>query len=127
MKVEMLMPQMGESIVEATISKWLKKPGDTVRKDEIILEISTDKVDSEIPAPASGTLLEVLFSQGDVVPVKSKIAIIDTTQAAGASSHAASSFPAAAPAEKRAEQHAAAPATIVTANGGVGSTSASGR
>lgn len=78
MKVEMLMPQMGESIAEATISKWRKKPGDSVQKDEVILEISTDKVDSEIPAPAAGTLAEVLFNEGDVVPVKTKIAVIDT-------------------------------------------------
>lgn len=78
MKVEMLMPQMGESIAEATISKWRKKPGDTVQKDEVILEISTDKVDSEIPAPAAGVIAELLFNEGDVVPVKTKIAIIDT-------------------------------------------------
>lgn len=82
MKVEMVMPQMGESIAEATISKWLKNPGDSVEKDEIILEISTDKVDSEIPAPASGTLVEVLYEVGAVVPVKSKIAVIDTSGAA---------------------------------------------
>jgi 2-oxoglutarate dehydrogenase dihydrolipoamide succinyltransferase (E2 component) len=78
MKVEMLMPQMGESIAEATISKWRKKPGDSVQKDEVILEISTDKVDSEIPAPAAGVLAELLFNEGDVVPVKTKIAVIDT-------------------------------------------------
>jgi 2-oxoglutarate dehydrogenase E2 component (dihydrolipoamide succinyltransferase) len=84
MKVEMLMPQMGESIAEATISKWRKKPGDTVAKDEVILEISTDKVDSEIPAPAAGTLTELLFNEGDVVPVKTKIAIIDTAGGAAA-------------------------------------------
>jgi 2-oxoglutarate dehydrogenase E2 component (dihydrolipoamide succinyltransferase) len=84
MKVEMLMPQMGESIAEATISKWRKKPGDTVQKDEVILEISTDKVDSEIPAPAAGVLAELLFKEGDVVPVKTKIAIIDTAGGAAA-------------------------------------------
>lgn len=78
MRVDMNMPQMGESITEATISKWLKKVGETVKKDEIILEISTDKVDSEIPAPASGTLAEVLCNEGDVVAVKTKIAVIDT-------------------------------------------------
>jgi 2-oxoglutarate dehydrogenase E2 component (dihydrolipoamide succinyltransferase) len=86
MKVEMLMPQMGESIAEATISKWRKKPGDAVQKDEVILEISTDKVDSEIPAPAAGTLAEVLFGEGDVVPVKTKIAVIDTAGGAAAPS-----------------------------------------
>jgi 2-oxoglutarate dehydrogenase E2 component (dihydrolipoamide succinyltransferase) len=82
MKIEMLMPQMGESITEATISRWLKNLGDLVQKDEIILEISTDKVDSEIPAPASGVLAEVLFKTGDVVPVKTKIAVIDTEKSA---------------------------------------------
>ena len=62
MKVDMVMPQMGESIAEATILKWLKKPGDAVEKDEIILEISTDKVDSEIPAPSAGVIVEILFN-----------------------------------------------------------------
>ncbi len=88
MKVEMLMPQMGESIAEATISKWRKKPGDAVQKDEVILEISTDKVDSEIPAPAAGVLAELLFNEGDVVPVKTKIAIIDTDGKAAAAAPA---------------------------------------
>jgi 2-oxoglutarate dehydrogenase E2 component (dihydrolipoamide succinyltransferase) len=86
MKVEMLMPQMGESIAEATIAKWRKKPGEAVQKDEVILEISTDKVDSEIPAPAAGVIAELLFNEGDVVPVKTKIAVIDTEGAAGAPS-----------------------------------------
>lgn len=80
----MLMPQMGESITEATISKWLKKAGDFVNKDETILEITTDKVDSEIPAPASGILTEVLYAEGDVVPVKNKIAVIDSEGKASA-------------------------------------------
>jgi len=84
MKVDMLMPQMGESITEATISKWLKNVGDSIEKDEIVLEISTDKVDSEIPAPSAGVLSEVLFKEGDVVPVKSKIAIIDSEGSNGA-------------------------------------------
>jgi 2-oxoglutarate dehydrogenase E2 component (dihydrolipoamide succinyltransferase) len=86
MKIDMLMPQMGESITEATIARWLKKPGDSVEKDEIILEISTDKVDSEIPAPETGILTEVLFNEGDVVPVKVKIAVIDTEAAKGQTS-----------------------------------------
>jgi 2-oxoglutarate dehydrogenase E2 component (dihydrolipoamide succinyltransferase) len=84
MKVEMLMPQMGESIAEATIAKWRKKPGESVQKDEVILEISTDKVDSEIPAPAAGVIAELLFNEGDVVPVKTKIAVIDTNGAGAA-------------------------------------------
>jgi 2-oxoglutarate dehydrogenase E2 component (dihydrolipoamide succinyltransferase) len=93
MTVDMLMPQMGESIAEATISKWLKAPGDRVEKDEVILEISTDKVDSEIPAPASGVLSEVLYKEGDVVPVKTLIARIDS-QASGASATPAAAAPA---------------------------------
>ncbi|HMO02215.1 MAG TPA: dihydrolipoamide acetyltransferase family protein [Oligoflexia bacterium] len=76
MATEMVMPQMGESITEAKILKWRVKPGDKVERDQVILEISTDKVDSEIPAPASGYLSEILYKEGDVVPVKKVIAII---------------------------------------------------
>ena len=91
MRVDMVMPQMGESIAEATILQWKKKAGEAVEKDEIILEISTDKVDSEIPAPASGTLVELLFDEGSVVPVKEKIATIDTSGDAQAASTESSS------------------------------------
>ena len=80
MKVEIVMPQMGESIAEATILKWLKRPGDHVAKDEIILEISTDKVDSEIPASEGGLLYDVFFDAGEVVPVKTPIAVIETDE-----------------------------------------------
>ena len=95
MKVEMLMPQMGESITEATVSKWLKNVGDSVEKDEIILEISTDKVDSEIPSPAAGVIVEIIFQENDVVPVKTKIAVIDTEASAGATPSQPESQPAA--------------------------------
>lgn len=99
MRVDMVMPQMGESIAEATISKWLVKPGDKVEKDQTILEISTDKVDSEIPSPASGVVAEVLFKEGDVVPVKVKIAVIDTEASAKAAGKAsAAPAPSATPA-----------------------------
>ncbi len=83
MKTEMLMPQMGESIAEATILKWRKGIGERVEKDETILEISTDKVDSEIPAPAAGVIVELKAKEGDTVPVKSVIAIIDAAAKAG--------------------------------------------
>jgi 2-oxoglutarate dehydrogenase E2 component (dihydrolipoamide succinyltransferase) len=73
----MKMPQMGESIQEGTIIKWLKQVGEEVRQDEIILEISTDKVDSAVPAPASGVLLEILAREGDVVAVGNAVAVID--------------------------------------------------
>ena len=74
---DVVMPQMGESIVEGTITKWLKQPGDQVEKDEPLLEISTDKVDSEVPSPIAGTLKEVLFNEGDVVEINKVIARID--------------------------------------------------
>ena len=72
------MPKMGESIMEATILKWLKQPGDPIEQDETILEIATDKVDSEVPSPAAGILGEVLFSEDDVVAVGTVIATINT-------------------------------------------------
>ncbi len=72
------MPQMGESIAEGTVSKWLKRPGDAVERDEPILEISTDKVDAEIPAPASGTLVDVEVEEGETVEVGTIVAYIDT-------------------------------------------------
>lgn len=85
MRQEMVMPQMGESIAEATILKWHKGVGDQVEKDQTILEISTDKVDSEIPSPASGTIVEIIAQEGDTVEVKSVIAVIETDASAAAS------------------------------------------
>jgi 2-oxoglutarate dehydrogenase E2 component (dihydrolipoamide succinyltransferase) len=78
MKHDMVMPKMGESITEGTIIKWLKQIGDTVEKDEIVLEISTDKVDSEIPTPVSGKIVEFLANENDTVEVGNVIARIDT-------------------------------------------------
>lgn len=83
MKTEMMMPQMGESIAEATILKWRKGLGEKVEKDETILEISTDKVDSEIPAPAAGVIVELRAKEGDTVAVKSVIAVIDSAAQPG--------------------------------------------
>lgn len=77
-KVDLIMPKMGESIMEATILKWVKKPGDQVEMDETILEIATDKVDSEIPSPAAGTILEIFYNEDDVVEIGKVIAIIGT-------------------------------------------------
>ena len=80
MKFDMVMPKMGESITEGTIIKWLKKIGDTVEKDEIILEISTDKVDSEIPTPVAGKIAELIANENDTVEVGSVIAKIETEE-----------------------------------------------
>lgn len=76
-KFEILMPKMGESIIEATITKWLKGKGDHIEEDEAIAEIATDKVDSEIPSPVEGTITDIKFQEGDIVPVGQVIAIID--------------------------------------------------
>ena len=120
--VDMVMPQMGESIAEATILKWLRKIGDEVRKDETILEISTDKVDSEIPAPASGVLSEIVAAEGDTVAVKSIIAKIST----GASGNGASAAPVqqAAPASQAAPAPQPAPAKPAPAASAVQSSGA---
>lgn len=77
--VDLIMPKLGESIMEATILKWHKKPGDVVKQDETVLEIATDKVDSEVPSTAAGTITELLFNVNDVVPVGVAIARIETS------------------------------------------------
>src|SRR6266550_4268997 len=76
MATDVLMPQMGESIAEGTVSRWIKKVGDKVERDEPLLEISTDKVDAEIPSPASGTLTEIVVQEGTTVAVNSVVARI---------------------------------------------------
>ena len=76
MPTDVIMPQMGESIFEGTITKWLKKPGDTVQRDEPLFEISTDKVDAEIPSPASGVLTEVKIAEGNTVQINTVVGVI---------------------------------------------------
>src|SRR5262249_32006101 len=89
MATDVMTPQMGESIAEGTIVKWLKKVGDTVKRDEPLLEISTDKVDAEIPSPAAGVLLEIVGKEGDVIAVNAVIARIGETGGAEANAPAA--------------------------------------
>ena len=93
-RVDVLMPQMGESIAEGTLSKWLKKVGDTVKRDEPLFEISTDKVDAEIPAPAAGVLAEIKVQEGQTVPVQTLVAVLETEAGAVASKPAAAPAPA---------------------------------
>src|SRR3954467_408346 len=100
---DVVMPQMGESIVEGTLTKWTKKVGDKIERDEPLFEISTDKVDTEIPAPASGTLAEILVQEGQTVGINTVVAKIDETGGAAAAAPAqpaaaAAPPPAAAPA-----------------------------
>src|SRR3982751_825287 len=109
MPIDVVMPQMGESIAEGTVVKWLKKPGDKVERDEPLLEISTDKVDAEIPAPAAGTLTEILAQEGQTVTVNSVIARINAEGEAAAPSKPAAA-PAPAPAAEAPKAAASAPA-----------------
>ena len=88
-RIDVLMPQMGESIAEGTLSKWLKRLGDEVKRDEPLFEISTDKVDAEIPAPQAGVLAEIKVQEGQTVPVQTLVAVIETDKAAAAASPAA--------------------------------------
>jgi pyruvate dehydrogenase E2 component (dihydrolipoamide acetyltransferase) len=96
MPTDVVMPQMGESITEGTITKWLKKPGDTIQRDEPLFEISTDKVDAEIPSPAAGTLKEIKISEGTTVQINTVVCSID--EAGSSSASPAKTETAAAPA-----------------------------
>ena len=105
MAVDIVMPQMGESIFEGTITKWLKKPGDKVERDEPLFEISTDKVDAEIPSPSAGVLKEIKVGEGQTVPIQTVVGVIDA-----AGSAAAAVAPAPAPAKSQAPAPAKVPA-----------------
>src|SRR5438094_8322366 len=82
--VDVVMPQMGVSVSEGTVTKWLKQEGEQVEADESLLEISTDKVDTEVPSPASGTLTQIIVQEGETVEVGTKLAVIGGDGAAGA-------------------------------------------
>jgi pyruvate dehydrogenase E2 component (dihydrolipoamide acetyltransferase) len=109
---DVIMPQMGESIFEGTITKWLKKPGDKIERDEPLFEISTDKVDAEIPSPSAGVLKEIKVNEGQTVPIQTVVAVIDADGAgasAGAPASASAHAPAPAPAKTEAPAQASAP------------------
>jgi pyruvate dehydrogenase E2 component (dihydrolipoamide acetyltransferase) len=105
---DVIMPQMGESIFEGTITKWLKKPGDKIERDEPLFEISTDKVDAEIPSPSAGVLKEIKVNEGQTVPIQTVVAVIDADGASAGTSTVASA-PAPAPAKAEAAAQASAP------------------
>ena len=110
MAVDVVMPQMGESIFEGTITKWLKKPGDKIERDEPLFEISTDKVDAEIPSPSAGVLKEIKVPEGQTVPIQTIVAVIEGAGSAATSAPAPAPTPAASvPAAKPAP---AAPAAV---------------
>ena len=108
MATDVVMPQMGESIFEGTITKWLKKPGDKVERDEPLFEISTDKVDAEIPSPSAGVLKEIKVTEGQTVPIQTVVAVIDGAGAAVAT-------PAPVPAKSVAPTPASVPAPAAVA------------
>ncbi len=110
MAVDIVMPQMGESIFEGTITKWLKKPGDKVERDEPLFEISTDKVDAEIPSPSAGVLKEIKVGEGQTVPIQTVVGVIDAAGSAAASSAPVPAKTAASPSAP-----AKAPAAAATA------------
>src|SRR5258708_5420100 len=108
MATDVVMPQMGESVAEGTIVRWIKKVGDKVDRDEPLFEISTDKVDAEIPSPAAGILFEILAKEGDTVPVNSVVAVIGTGADAPEPKHLAGKT--AAPVKAPVAANAVAPA-----------------
>src|ERR1019366_8667322 len=106
-RVDVIMPQMGESIAEGTVARWLKKVGDAVKRDEPLFEISTDKVDAEIPSPSAGVLAEIIVGEGKTVPVQAVVARIETEQGAAVAAPAtAPTAPAAAPVPRAPERTA---------------------
>src|SRR5579864_516065 len=110
--IYVVMPQMCESIVEGTLTKWLKKPGDHVERDEPLFEISTDKVDAEIPAPSAGVLKEIKVTEGQTVPIQTVVAVIDV---AGAAAAAAPAAPPTVPAPEKPAAPKASPAPPASA------------
>ena len=111
--VDLVMPKMGESIMEATVLKWHKKPGDHVKMDETLLDIATDKVDSEVPSTAAGLITELLYKENDVVPVGSVIARIDQGGAAQAAAPVQAAAPQPIPQQQPIVQlYQSAPATV---------------
>src|SRR5437773_5822609 len=93
---ELKMPKLGESVTEGTIGKWLKKPGENVNKYDLLVEVQTDKVNTEIPSPVSGTLREVKVEEGQTVPIGTLLAVFDTADEPAAASPAAPSVTASA-------------------------------
>ena len=118
-RIEMVMPKMGESIMEGTVIEWKKNIGDTVEQDETILEIATDKVDSEVPSPEAGVLVEILVQEGDTVDVGTPIAIIETDASAASSAPKEEPKAAAAPEPEKEEPKAEAAPAESSSNGKV--------
>src|SRR5690349_9288182 len=117
------MPQLGETVTEGTITRWFKQVGETIAADEPLFEVSTDKVDSEVPAPAAGVVSEILVAEGDTVPVGARLAVISDSAAAGSAAVAPAPAPQPepqpAPAPEPAPVAAAEPSSAASNGGGV--------
>ena len=116
MAIEITVPTLGESVADATVARWIKTTGDAVKADEPVVELETDKVTLEVPAPASGTLGEILAAEGDTVEVGASLAMLNEGAAPAATSAAKTEAPAAAPADVPVETPAAAPAAAMPAD-----------
>jgi 2-oxoglutarate dehydrogenase E2 component (dihydrolipoamide succinyltransferase) len=116
MLVDIVMPKMGESIMEGTILKWLKKPGDKVERDEPILEISTDKVDTEVPSPESGIITELLYKENDTVEVGNVLAKLETEESEAVISESPKQEPIPEPVEEKKEEVRITDLNVSTAN-----------
>src|SRR5437870_13543072 len=113
---ELKMPKLGESVTEGTIGKWLKQPGEKVEKYDLLVEVQTDKVNTEIPSPVAGTLKDVKVKEGDTVPIGTLLATFDTVDAAGAEAMPSPAPGAAAPSAPPANSAAPSPAPSVSSS-----------
>src|SRR6267378_1264547 len=109
MPFELKMPKLGESVTEGTIGKWLKQPGDKVNKYDLLVEVQTDKVNTEIPSPVAGTLKEVKVEEGQTVPIGTLLAVFDTADGEAAAQPSAPAAPSASQAAPQPEPSAAQP------------------
>src|SRR3970282_2144036 len=116
MSITVTMPQLGETVTEGTILRWAKKQGDTIREDEVLLEISTDKVDTEIPSPAAGTILQILVPEGATVAVGTPLVVIGQPSEAG-TPEAVPAHTAAAPAPRPAVPVSSVPGPVLAVPG----------
>src|SRR6266850_4277675 len=110
MAFELKMPKLGESVTEGTIGKWLKQPGDKVNKYDLLVEVQTDKVNTEIPSPVAGTLKEVKVEEGQTVPIGTLLAIFDTADGEAAAQPSAPAAPQRAPQQSQPPTTAQVPA-----------------
>src|SRR5436305_4858929 len=117
---DITMPQLGETVTEGTITRWAKQVGDKIEEDEVLFEVSTDKVDSEVPSPAAGYVAEILVQEGETVDVGVKLAVISDAPSGNGGAPAAAAAPAPAPTAAPAPEAPAAAEPVAAPSGGQG-------